>query len=322
METIIEAVPASEIIKELTEERFVRKTNFGHNEIYVINAHNAPNTMREIGRLRELAFRESGGGTGKSIDIDEFDTRENAYFEQLIVWDPIEKEILGGYRFIDCKKLPLKNNGQVDTPTSELFYYSEDFIKNYLPYTIELGRSFIQPKYQSTGNVRKSIFTLDNLWDGLGAILQSIPHAKYFFGKVTMYSQFDPVLRDMILFFMKKFFPDNDNLIYPYPDKAINIKPRTAIMRLRLDGNNYQNSYRTLSKYVREHGSMIPPLFNAYMSLSATMKMFGTALNEPFGNVEETAILITIEDIFPEKIERHLIYDKNEKPEHLKQIDN
>lgn len=322
METIIEAVPASEIIKELTEERFVRKTNFGHNEIYVINAHNAPNTMREIGRLRELAFRESGGGTGKSIDIDEFDTRENAYFEQLIVWDPIEKEILGGYRFIDCKKLPFKNNGQVDTPTSELFYYSEDFIKNYLPYTIELGRSFIQPKYQSTGNVRKSIFTLDNLWDGLGAILQSIPHAKYFFGKVTMYSQFDPVLRDMILFFMKKFFPDNDNLIYPYPDKAINIKSRTAIMRLRLDGNNYQNSYRTLSKYVREHGSMIPPLFNAYMSLSATMKMFGTALNEPFGNVEETAILITIEDIFPEKIERHLIYDKNEKPEHLKQIDN
>ena len=205
METIIEAVPASEIIKELTEERFVRKTNFGHNEIYVINAHNAPNTMREIGRLRELAFRESGGGTGKSIDIDEFDTRENAYFEQLIVWDPIEKEILGGYRFIDCKKLPLKNNGQVDTPTSELFYYSEDFIKNYLPYTIELGRSFIQPKYQSTGNVRKSIFTLDNLWDGLGAILQSIPHAKYFFGKVTMYSQFDETLRDMILFFMKKF---------------------------------------------------------------------------------------------------------------------
>ncbi len=318
MEKIIDAVPTEDIIKELTEERFVRKTNFGHNEIYVVNAHNAPNTMREIGRLREWAFRESGGGTGKSIDIDEFDTRDEAYFEQLIVWDPTEKEILGGYRFIDCQKLPLKNNGQVDTPTSELFYYSEDFIKNYLPYTIELGRSFIQPKYQSTGNVRKSIFTLDNLWDGLGAILNDIPSAKYFFGKVTMYSQYDPALRDMILFFMKKFFPDNDNLVYPYPDKAIKVKARKAIMKLRLDGNNYQNSYRILSKYVREHGSNIPPLFNAYMSLSATMKTFGTALNEPFGNVEETAILITIEDIFPEKIERHLIYNKEERPEHLK----
>ena len=318
MEKIIDAVPVEDIIKELTEERFVRKTNFGHNEIYIVNAHNAPNTMREIGRLREWAFRESGGGTGKSMDIDEFDTRDEAYFEQLIVWDPVEKEILGGYRFIECNKLPIKNNGQVDTPTSELFYYSEDFIKNYLPYTIELGRSFVQPKYQSTGNVRKSIFTLDNLWDGLGAVLKETPNAKYFFGKVTMYSQYDEALRDMILFFMHKFFPDNDNLIYPYPNVAIKTKARKAIMKLRLDGNNYQNSYRTLSKYIREHGSVIPPLFNAYMSLSATMKTFGTALNAPFGDVEETAILITLEDIFPEKIERHLIYDKTEKPEHLK----
>ncbi len=315
MEKIIDAIPAEDIAKELTPERFVRKTNYGNNEIYVINAHNAPNTMREIGRLREWAFRESGGGTGKSLDIDEFDTRDEAYFEQLIVWDPVEKEILGGYRFILCEKLPIKNNGQVDTPTSELFYYTDKFIKEYLPYTIELGRSFVQPKYQSTGNVRKSIFTLDNLWDGLGALLTYYPSAKYFFGKVTMYSQFDEALRDMILFFMKKFFPDNEKLIYPYPDKAIKIKARKAIMKLRLDGNNYQNSYRTLSKYVREHGSTIPPLFNAYMSLSATMKMFGTALNEPFGNVEETAILITIEDIYPEKIERHLIYNKNEKLE-------
>ncbi|MBR6774364.1 MAG: GNAT family N-acetyltransferase, partial [Bacteroidales bacterium] len=144
MEKIIDAVPTEDIIKELTEERFVRKTNFGHNEIYIVNAHNAPNTMREIGRLREWAFRESGGGTGKSIDIDEFDTRDEAYFEQLIVWDPKEKEILGGYRFINCDKLKKKNNGQVDTPTSELFYYSDEFIDNYLPYTIELGRSFIQ----------------------------------------------------------------------------------------------------------------------------------------------------------------------------------
>ena len=193
--------------------------------------------------------------------------------------------------------------------------FADKFIKEYLPYTIELGRSFVQPKYQSTGNVRKSIFTLDNLWDGLGALLTYYPSAKYFFGKVTMYSQFDKALRDMILFFMKKFFPDNDKLIFPYPDKAIKIKARKAIMKLRLDGNNYQNSYRTLSKYIREHGSTIPPLFNAYMSLSATMKMFGTALNEPFGNVEETAILITIEDVYPEKIERHLIYNKNEKLE-------
>lgn len=320
MEKIIEAVPVEDIIKELKEEYFVRRTNFGNNEIYIIDAHNAPNTMREIGRLRELSFRSSGGGTGKSIDIDEFDTRDKAFFKQLIVWDPNEKEILGGYRFIHCSELTLKNNNQVDTPTSELFFYSNKFINDYLPTTIELGRSFIQPKYQSTGNIRKSIFTLDNLWDGLGALVSVYPSVKYFFGKVTMYPQYDKALRDMILFFMKKFFPDNDKLIYPYPDKAINVKARKSILKLRLDGNNYQNSYRTMSQYIREHGSTIPPLFNAYMSLSATMKTFGTAINEAFGNVEETAILITIEDIYPEKIERHLIYDKNEIPKHLKEV--
>lgn len=318
MEKIIDPVPTNDIVKELTEKRYVRRSNFGNNEIYIVTAHNAPNTMKEIGRLRELAFRESGGGTGKSVDIDEFDTRDEHCFEQLIIWNPIEKEILGGYRFLNCKDLPVNENGQVDTPTSRLFYYTDTFIKDYLPYTIELGRSFIQPKYQSTGNIHKSLFTLDNLWDGLGAVLTEHPSTKYYFGKVTMYPQYDPGLRDMILYFMKKYFPDTDNLIYPYPDKELHIKTPKIIMELRLIGLNYQNNYRILSKYIREHGAKIPPLINAYMNISPTMKTFGTAINDHFGNVEETAILVTIEDIYPDKIERHLIYDKNEKPEHLK----
>lgn len=318
MKKIIDPIPTSDIIKELTEECYVRKSNFGNNEIYIVTAHNAPNTMKEIGRLRELTFRESGGGTGKSVDIDEFDTRDEHYFEQLIIWNPIEKEISGGYRFLNCNGLTINKNGQVDTPTSRLFYYTDTFIKEYLPYTIELGRSFIQPKYQSTGNVRKNLFTLDNLWDGLGAVLTEYPLTKYYFGKVTMYPQYDPGLRDMILYFMKKYFPDNNNLIYPYPDKELHIKTSKIIMELRLIGLNYQNNHRILSKYIREHGAKIPPLINAYMNLSPTMKTFGTAINEHFGNVEETGMLITIEDIYPDKIERHLIYDKNEKPEHLK----
>lgn len=318
MEKIISPVPADDILKELTEERFVRKTNFGNNELYIVTAHNAPHTMTEIGRLRELAFREAGGGTGKSIDIDDFDTRSKHFFEQLIVWDPVAKEILGGYRFLNCKGLPLNNAGQVYTPTSELFYYTNKFITDYLPYTIELGRSFVQPKHQSTGDTRKSLYTLDNLWDGLGSLWCKYPETKYYFGKVTMYPQYNPMLRDMILYFMKKYFPDYDNLVYPYPSKELHIKTSKLIMELRLVGLNYQNNHRILSKFVREHGATIPPLVNAYMNLSPTMKTFGTAINESFGNVEETGILITIEDIYMEKIERHLIYDKTEKPSHLK----
>ena len=311
---IIEPVDVALLKSELNEKTFLRNTNRGNNEIYIVNNESAPNVLREIGRLREVSFRAVGGGSGTECDLDHFDLEDKACF-QLVVWNPEADEIIGGYRFTKWALASFHPNGQPYVNTEHLFDFSQKFIDEYFPYCIEMARAFVQPKYQSTGNVRKSIFTLDNLWDGLGALLTYYPSAKYFFGKVTMYSQFDKALRDMILFFMKKFFPDNEKLIYPYPDKAIKIKARKAIMKLRLDGNNYQNSYRTLSKYVREHGSTIPPLFNAYMSLSATMKMFGTALNEPFGNVEETAILITIEDIYPEKIERHLIYNKNEKLE-------
>ena len=317
MKTIIDPIPVNKILEELTLERFFRKTNNGHNEIYILNALNAPNVMREIGRLREISFRDSGGGTGLDCDLDEFDLEGDSRFEQLIVWNPVDQAIVGGYRFLMCDKLKAIEEGQVNTPTSELFHYSEKFVKEYLPYTIELGRSFVQPEYQPSKSLSKGIYSLDNLWDGLGSLIHLYPQARYFFGKVTMYPQLERESRDMILYFMKTQFSDPDRLVYPHPELELPITMDSDMLRSIFTGNNYAENYRILVKQVRERGAAVPPFVNAYMSLSSTMCSFGTALNAPFGDVEETGILVTISDIVPEKKERHIVYDPNEKPLHL-----
>lgn len=317
MKNVIAPIPVEKLLDELTQERFIRKTNNGSNEIYLVNAFNAPNVMREIGRLREISFRDSGGGTGLDCDIDSFDQCEENYFEQLIVWNPTDRAIVGGYRFLLCDKLKADVDGRIDTPTGELFSYSEKFVNEYLPYTIELGRSFVQPDYQPSKSLSKGMYSLDNLWDGLGYLCIAYPQAKYFFGKVTMYPQLERESRDMILYFMKRHFPDPDNLLKPWPELELPITMDEKRLEAIFTGANYQENYKILVKNVRERGAAVPPLVNAYMSLSSTMRSFGTALNPPFGNVEETGILVTIKDIYPEKYERHTEFDTNEKPLHL-----
>ncbi len=299
MKEVIEAIDKNIIEKELTPERFLRKTNNGGNELYIVNHHNSPNIMREIGRLRELTFRKAGGGTGKDLDIDKFDTQEEPY-EQLISWDLEDKEILGGYRFHVCDN----NSDPENLATSKLFEFSADFSKEYLPYMIELGRSFIQPKFQSASAGRKALFALDNLWDGLGALIIENPQIRHFFGKVTMYPHFNQEARNMILYFLNKQFPDNKNMVSP--KKPLELGMECEKMKALFTGKDYKENYKILQKSVREFNLNIPPLINAYMNLSPTMKFFGTAMNETFGGVEESGILITIDDIPPTKIERHV----------------
>lgn len=302
MKEVIPPVDRSLIEKELTKDKFLRDTNNGNNELYVINHHDSHYTMLEVGRLRELTFRAAGGGTGKEVDIDRYDVAEIPY-EQLIVWDPSEKEILGGYRFVICHKLPNKE-GQIELATSRLFSFSDKFNKEYLPYTIELGRSFVQPAYQSTKRNKKSIYALDNLWDGLGAIWINNPENRYFFGKVTMYTSFNKEARNLILYYMEKYLGDKENLITPL--KPLEIDMDKDLMDSILTENDPQEDYKLLSQAVRARGEVIPPLINAYINLSPSLKTFGTVLNDHFGEVEETAILLTIDDIYPAKAERHI----------------
>ncbi|MBK6832894.1 MAG: GNAT family N-acetyltransferase [Bacteroidetes bacterium] len=304
MEPIIDKIDRDVLEKELQAGRFVRKTNNGHNEIYIITHFDSPNVMKEIGRLREVTFRHAGGGTGKSIDIDEFDISDHPY-KQLLVWNKEDREIVGAYRYILCKDAEYKN-GQVHLATTELFHFSEKFVKEYLPYTIELGRSFIQPDYQPSEQFRKGLFSLDNLWDGLGAIVVDNPDQRHFFGKVTMYTDFNAQARDMVLAFMRYYFPDKDNLVEPVAELKLGYKTDVSEFLKSLEGLNYKEGHAVLNKNVRALGENIPPLVNAYMNLSSTMKTFGTATNPTFGDVEETGLIVTVADIFESKKDRHV----------------
>jgi hypothetical protein len=314
MKEIIPPVPLETLLKELSEERFIRKTNKGGNKIYIVNAENAPHTMREIGRLRELSFRNAGGGTGLECDLDEYDTGDHAY-QQLIVWDPDEKAILGGYRFHICEPGNCIRNGEVKLATAKLFNFSDEFIRDYVPYMIELGRSFVQPKYQSTSLRRKGLYALDNLWDGLGTLVLDYPNKKFMFGKVTMYLHYHQLARDMILFFLNKHFPDKDGLVTP--KEPLKMATDRAKLTAIFTGQDYEEDYKILSREVRACGENIPPLINAYMSLSPSMRTFGTVLNRGFGDVEETGIMITVNDLYKAKVERHIM---NYVPKQLQKI--
>ncbi|MCI6338690.1 MAG: GNAT family N-acetyltransferase [Prevotella sp.] len=313
---IIKPVDKELLKKELTPERQLRMTNKSHNEIYIVDVHNAPNVLQEIGRLREIVFREAGGGTGKPVDLDEFDTCENCY-KQLIVWNPEEEEIIGGYRYLLGSDVEFDSNGQPILATSHMFHFSEKFIKDYLPWTIELGRSFVSLEYQNTNkNGSKSLFALDNLWDGLGALTVIQPDVKYFFGKMTMYPSYIRKGRDMILYFLKKHFDDKERLIVPMKPLVIEADPND-LEKLFCE-ESFKEDYRILNREIRKLGYNIPPLVNAYMSLSPTMKLFGTAINYGFGDVEETGILIAVDEILEQKRVRHIDSFIKEHPEALK----
>ena len=297
---IIAPVSRALLLAELTPERKVRDTNKAGNEIYIFSASHSPNLMLEVGRLREEAFRGAGGGTGLPVDIDEEDCAEDGYL-QLIVWDPAAQEIVGGYRFIVSTSTHPRH-----LSTEHYFRFSEQFRTHFLPYTIELGRSFVQPAYQTRGNA-KSIYALDNLWDGLGALAVLNPQAKYLFGKVTMYTSYNTEARNTLLWFLHRYFPDKEGLVEGIHPLALDLDD--APYEALFTGGDYAENHRILIQRIRELNEQIPPLIHAYMNLSSSMRVFDTVPNPDFGGVEETGILVTIPDIYPEKRQRYMRWE-------------
>ena len=300
---IIPPVDKQLLKSELTPDKQLRMTNKSHNQIFVVDIHDSPNVVREIGRQREEVFRAAGGGTGKEVDLDEFDLMDNCY-KQLLVWNPEEEEIIGGYRYKLGNEVDFDSKGQPILATSHIFHFSEKFIREYLPLTIELARSYVTLPYQSSKMGSKSLFALDNLWDGLGALTVIKPNVKYFFGKMTMYPSYLRIGRDMILYFLNKHFGDKENLIIPM--NPLKLDTPTEELSKVLCGDTLREDYRILNTEIRKLGINIPPLVNAYMGLSPTMKMFGTAINDDFGDVEETGILIAVDEILEETRLRHI----------------
>lgn len=314
-EEIIQPISKEELMAELTPDRKLRTTNKSHNEIYVVTADEAPNVMKEIGRLREIAFRTSGGGTGKPMDIDEFDTMENPC-RQLVVWNPEAQEIIGGYRYLFGHDWKIDREGQPILAMGHMFHFSDEFMRDYAPHTVELGRSFVSLDYQNVRKNTKSIFALDNLWDGLGALTVINPECKYFFGKMTMYPSYNRKGRDMILYFLRKHFGDKEGLVIPTKPLELEHDPKEFEKLFCED--TFKEDYKILNHEVRALGYNIPPLVNAYMGLSPTMKMFGTAINYGFGDVEETGILIAVSELYDQKRQRYVDNFAKEHPEYVK----
>ncbi len=304
MKPIIPPVDKEIIKKELTKDKFLRPTNKAENEIYIITAADSPNVMREIGRLRETSFRWGGGGTGEEIDTDRFDFLEKS-FKQLIVWNPRDEEIIGGYRFLDGKDVVIKSDGQPDLVMSHLFNFNEKFISDYLPYSIELGRAFVQPNYQTTKMGIKSLFALDNLWDGLGALIHSSEKAKYFIGKITIYNSYNSLARELIYEYMMRYFPDPDRLISP-KIPVLNSEKAVEMAKQLFEMEGAVHDFKILQKTVRSLDETIPPLFTAYIGLSNTMRMFGTMIDHEFSSTYETGIMVTMEDLLEVKRIRYI----------------
>ena len=301
---IIDPVDVRLLKKELNKDTFLRNTNRGNNEIYIVNNETAPNVLREIGRLREVSFRAVGGGSGTECDLDHFDLEDKACF-QLVVWNPEDDEIIGGYRFTRWKMASFHENGQPYVNTEHLFDFSQKFLDEYFPYCVEMARAFVQPKYQSAQAGRKALFALDNLWDGIGGIVATDPTVKYLSGKVTIYSSSPDMSRKAMIYYLDKHFGDREGLLTSKRPETCS--PEEAeYFEAMFNGANYKDDYQILNTYVKSFGDVIPPLIHSYIGLSETMKTFGTTFDPDFGDCYDTAMLITISDIYKEKYDRYI----------------
>ena len=305
MKKIIDPVPVELLKAELTKSKKLEDTNKGHNELYIVTWHDSPNVVTEIGRLREITFREAGGSTGNEIDLDEYDKMDKPY-KQLIVWDPDNEAIIGGYRFLFGSDAVLDSKGQPMLASSHQFRFSQKFIDEYLPYSIELGRNFVAPEYQSSKLGSKSIFAMDNLWDGLIAVIMKNPGLLYYFGKVTIYPSYDHISRDLIYHYLWRHFGDKEELVRPWDDQAVMPDSDPALMDLILHKEDQVEDYKLLRAAVRMRGVNIPPNVSAYVSATSQMLMFGTAVNRLMHNIEDTGILIPFDAIYHEKKRRHV----------------
>ena len=298
MKEIIPPVETALLMSEL-EGHLLRPSNKADNLIYDITAHECPNVMREIARLREISYRDGGGATGNEMDIDEMDTMLKPY-HQLIVWDPEHQQIIGGYRYLIGTDAEIRD-GQPFITSAHLFHYSERFIRDFLPHTIEFGRAFVQPMYQKREMGVKALFALDNIWDGIGAVLVSHPEVWYMIGKVTIYPDYNVTARELIYAYLRQYHLGEEGLFEPYHPFISAPMETTPFV-----GDDKQENYHILQRAVREQGTVIPPMFSAYLNLTNDLLFFGNAINDELANVYETGIMVDVRTVYQEKIDRYL----------------
>ncbi|WP_371997864.1 MULTISPECIES: GNAT family N-acyltransferase [unclassified Shewanella] len=290
----------SELQQALQQCELLGETN-DNKQIFLYQHHHCSPIMREIGRLREIAFRAVGEGSGNRRDNDQYDP----YYQHLVLWDKDALEIVGSYRFASAKKVH-EEQGPEKLYSQSLFKYSDEFAP-YFESGLELGRSFVQPKYWGKRS-------LDYLWLGIGAYLAKNPQFRYLFGPVSISDQLPEQAKEMMVHFYQQHFSMPNELAqsnspYQFTDERLH-----QLNGLYQD-NDYSSCFKVLKHTLANMGAAVPPLYKQYGELCQDdgVKFLDFGIDTDFGNCIDGLVLVDVHALKPKKRQRYIDYHSKTK---------
>lgn len=263
-------------------------------KIYLYHHQQSSPVMREIGRLRELAFRAVGEGCGQRRDIDRFDS----HYEHLILWDSDDLEIVGAYRFANTARV-IADHGLAGLYTASLFQFSAQ-MQAYLAQGLELGRSFVQPRYWGKRS-------LDYLWYGIGAYLKQYPELRYLFGGVSLSNSYPQAARDLMVYFYSLYFQDEQRTAVSNQPYQL---PHAILQQLQqhFSGQDYAADFVQLKHLLANMGVSIPTLYKQYSELCEPggVKFLAFGTDPDFADCIDGLVLVDLTQLKAQKRARYL----------------
>jgi hypothetical protein len=275
----------------------VKKTPNG-DLIYDVSGEQAPLCMREISRLREVSFRRIGSGSGRPSDLDAFDVGAQAY-RQLFVFSPRDNQIVAGLRH----RRPTHPDDQ-HVASSGIFDFSRQFRDEYLANMIDLGRMFVAPLGQGLSGGKRGIYSLDNLFLGVGAVVGRLPDIQYLFGRIVHSPLQSVALRDLVVSYLDIHHGDTLNLVRPR--QASRRESSGSLIENVLSGHDPMADLRSLRRFAKSNGEGVSALLRAYLQMCPTLITFGTAADWELSGIEETCLLVPVAQTTAGKRARYL----------------
>ncbi|MDN5106253.1 lysophospholipid acyltransferase family protein [Aliarcobacter butzleri] len=289
---IAHPVSKIDLYNELKKSPLLGQTNDGK-KIYLYDYVEDSIVLKELGRLREISFRKVGEGVNKKRDIDKYDV----YYQHIILYDKNELEIVGAYR-IGNSDMIFKEFGTKGFYSNTLFQFNDEFMF-YLQNSIELGRSFVQPKYWGTR-------ALDYLWYGIGAYVKANPNIKYMFGPVSISGTFPAIAKDMLVFYYNYYYSSEKNLVeartpFSYSSHIHDIKEFFTLEDKKRD-------FKSLKIALSNIGVNVPTLYKQYseLTLDDGVKFLDFNVDKNFGDCIDSFILVEIDKIKDSMKQRYM----------------
>ncbi|NOU43244.1 MAG: lysophospholipid acyltransferase family protein [Methyloglobulus sp.] len=292
VETVIHPADTKAIKKGLYNSALLGETRDGK-KIFLYDYQDDCPVMHEIARLRELTFRCVEEGTGLAFDLDKFDT----YYRHIVLWDENDLEIVGAYRIGEGAEI-MDAKGVAGFYTNTLFDLTKTFA-DYLPYSIELGRSFVQPRYWGQRS-------LEYLWYGIGAYLREHPEVKYLFGPVSLSNTYPQLAKELIIsFYQQQFGTEMPHVTANLPFELSAASQRFAKQEF---SNDYSTSFKILNTELKKLGVKVPTLYKQYVELCVDKgcHFIGFNIDPDFNNCIDSLIMVEIDKIAPKKKQRYI----------------